>query len=206
MLLPEQIKKIKDIDNPATRQRYIKYYQLPEDLRQTIFSEEVARKIGLISQQNNLSEAQLWRFSYLIGLVLLGETPTSEFPKEVQKQCQTNEVQANLLAQAVIKEIFYPVKESLRKIHGLTAGVGASIPAISPTAEIIPAKEMPVSIAVKPAPVPPAPLIKEIAKEMPKPVAPPSLPAAPKKQANPSPRAFPVPQLDNNILDLKNLE
>ena len=52
---PNIVKKLKSITNPLIRKRYLKYFQLPQDLRQIMFALETADKINKISQKNNLN-------------------------------------------------------------------------------------------------------------------------------------------------------
>ncbi len=124
MLTPEQIKKIQAIDHPLIRQRYVKFYQLPADLQDIMFSEETANKIWKIGKEDNqFSDDQLRWLAYFTGLVILGETPLNQFSQKIQEKCRVDETKAKNIIQEIAKEIFAPVKESLKKVlnHGKKA-------------------------------------------------------------------------------------
>ena len=117
MPIPVQIKKIQGILDPLIKQRYLKYFQLPQDIRQIMFTVETADKIRAIGQKNNLNKDQLWWASYTVGMILLGETNIVDFVKTLQEKCSLTEEPARQLARDINQAILLPVKESLKKIH-----------------------------------------------------------------------------------------
>lgn len=117
MPIANPIKKLAGIAEPLIRQRYLKYFQLPQDLRQIMFAVETADKIRVISQKNNLNKDQLWWASHTVGMILLGETNIVDFVKTLQEKCGLAEEPARQLARDINQDIFLPVKESLKKIH-----------------------------------------------------------------------------------------
>ncbi len=114
---PPPIKKLEGIINPLIKRRYLKYFQLPQDLRQIIFAVETADKIRAVAKKNNLTKDQLWWFSYSVGMVLLGETHIRDFVKSIQEKCKLGEEPARQLAREVNQVIFLSIKESLKKVH-----------------------------------------------------------------------------------------
>lgn len=116
-LTPEQIQKIKRIANPLIRERYVKCFQLPQDIRQAIFNVESANKMNEISRKNNLKLEQAWRASYISGLILLGETNIVDFVKTLRDKCRLSDAQARQLARDINAAIFLPIKDSLKRIH-----------------------------------------------------------------------------------------
>ncbi len=120
MLTPHQIKQLQDITDPLIRQRYFKYFQLPQDLRKTIFSEETASKMLEIAKKNNLNDDQTWWASYIAGMILLGETNIIDFLRSVEKECNLERESARQLARDINSAIFLPVKDDLKKIHKIS--------------------------------------------------------------------------------------
>jgi len=117
MPTPSQMKKAQEITDPLIKQRYLKYLQLPEDLRQIMFTEETASKIYQVGGKNNLNENQLWWASHTAGMIILGETNIVNFVKTLQEKCKLTEEPARQLARDINQAIFLPVKENLKKIH-----------------------------------------------------------------------------------------
>lgn len=119
MLTPAQIKKIEKISDPVIKKKVLRYFQLPEDIQKTFFAVETADKVRKVSLANKLTDIQLWRFSYVVGLILLGETHIAEFLKTIRKDCGLTEPAARQLARDINKEIFLPLKDSLKKVHNV---------------------------------------------------------------------------------------
>ena len=117
MPTPSQMKKAQEITDPLIKQRYLKYLQLPQDLRQIMFNEEIADKIHQAGEKNNLNENQLWWASHTAGMIILGETNIVNFVKTLQEKCKLTEEPARQLARDINQAIFLPVKENLKKIH-----------------------------------------------------------------------------------------
>lgn len=117
MLTSRQIKNLQEINNPLIKQRYIKYFQLPQDLRKTIFSGETADKIMEIAKKNNLNDSQIWWASYITGMILLGETNIVDFLKSIEKECNLERELARRLARDINSIVFLPHKEDLKRIH-----------------------------------------------------------------------------------------
>jgi len=120
MLTSHQIKQLQDITDPLIRQRYFKYFQLPQDLRKTIFGTETANKIMEIAKKNTLNDNQIWWASYITGMVLLGETNIIDFLRSIEKECNLEREQARQLARDINSAIFLPVKDDLKKIHKIS--------------------------------------------------------------------------------------
>lgn len=114
------IKKTEGISDPLVKKRYIKYFQLPQDLRKTIFSEETASKMLEIAKKNNLNDDQTWWASYIAGMILLGETNIIDFLRSVEKECNLERESARQLARDINSAIFLPVKDDLKKIHKIS--------------------------------------------------------------------------------------
>ena len=83
-----QIRKLQDIIDPRIKQRYTKYYNLPESVRQALLNVETANKIKEIADKNNLNDAQLWSISYITGVIMLGEANIVNFLKAIEVECE----------------------------------------------------------------------------------------------------------------------
>lgn len=117
MISPAQMKKIEKISDPVAKQKYLKYFQLPQDIQDIFFTVETADKVRKVSKDNNLNDIQIWHFSYIVGMILLGETHITKFVQSIQEKCGLTEEMARQAARGVNREIFLAVKESLKKIH-----------------------------------------------------------------------------------------
>ncbi|MEA2113344.1 MAG: hypothetical protein U9P63_01645, partial [Patescibacteria group bacterium] len=117
MLSPSQVESLKNISDPLIKKRYLKFFQLPQTLRQTIPAVKTNDRIRKVAEKNNLNQEQLWNFSYIVGMVLLGETNITEFVKEIQEKCKMEEESARQVARDINQAVFLPVKEELKKIH-----------------------------------------------------------------------------------------
>jgi len=119
MLTPTLIKKIEKISDPLAKQRYLKYFQLPQNIQEIFFTVETADKVREVSLINKLTDIQIWHFSYIVGLILLGELHIAEFVKTIQKDCGLAEEAARQLARDINQEVFLPLKDSLKKVHNV---------------------------------------------------------------------------------------
>ena len=120
MPTPRVLQKIKNITNPLIRERYLKYFGLPQDIRQIFFAVETADEINAATERNKLSDKQAWSASYVVGMVLLGETNIVNFVKSLKEECNLDNESARQLARDINSAIFLPVKESLKKIHKIS--------------------------------------------------------------------------------------
>ena len=120
MPTPKQIKQLKKIDNLSIRKKYLKYFQLPNNLREIVFSAETADKIIKIAKKNNLNNDQIWQTSYITGMILLGEINIINFLESIEKECKLEKEAARQLARDINSAIFLPVKDDLKKIHNIS--------------------------------------------------------------------------------------
>lgn len=118
--MPNLIKKIQDIIDPLIKQKYIKYYNLPKKLQETLFAVETAIQIKKIAEKNVLNDAQIWSISYIVGMIILGEINIIDFLKSVEKECNLERESARQLARDINSAIFLPVKDDLKEIHKIS--------------------------------------------------------------------------------------
>ncbi len=161
-----QIEQIKKIDNPLVRRKYTKLLQLPKNLQEAIFGVNTANTIEKIAKDNDLTSEQLWQFSYLVGMILLGELHIAEFIKGIQEKCKTSHEISRNLARQINKELFLSLKEDLKIVHKIPKwpreDEGKTPPPIAkpapqqptppPTAKPVPPVARPVPPAIRPTP------------------------------------------------------
>lgn len=146
-----QIEQLKEISDPLVKRKYTKLLQLPKNLQEAIFDTKTADIIDKTAKDNNLTPEQLWQFSYLVGMILLGELHITEFIKGIQEKCKIpHEISRNLARQAN-KELFLPLKEDLKIVH--------KIPKWPREDEGQTPIARPVPPTIRPAPIKPAPPI-----------------------------------------------
>ena len=102
-LTPEQLRK--------------KYLELPEDLREAIFSIDSATVIQQIGKKHNLTVYQLGQLANDVGLVMLGLLPPREFIPRLQKDIEIDAEKARGIAKEVNEKIFAKIRESLKKVY-----------------------------------------------------------------------------------------
>lgn len=119
MLTKLQTEMLKNISDSSVKRKYLKFFQLSQELQEIIPSIETADKIRAVAKKNGLDKSQLWSFSYIVGMVLLGETSITEFVKEIQKKCELDEKSARQVARDINQLVFLPVKEELKEIHNI---------------------------------------------------------------------------------------
>ncbi len=136
MLTPQQIQttiKIQQITNPVIRERWMRFFQLPEDLQEAIFSEKTNKQILEITKQKHLINFQTSILFSLIGSFLSGEIPPNKLTRTIQEECLLEEIETQELVSQLAKKIFSPLKDSLQKIYGLTPEIKTEEPKLSPT-------------------------------------------------------------------------
>lgn len=203
-LTPDQIRILKRISNPETRQKYTIYYQLPQKVQDIIFATETAEKIQkIILKRYKLSREQLWLGSYITGMVLLGITALKEFSHTLEEKLEVAPDIAQSISRDINKQIFAEVSEELKEIHKelskeAESEVKPEEKEPSPPTPIRPPR-LPEERRDKPA-VPEVPEVKAELERPPiiEPPEVPSEPETPKKLEDTGPR------IKGNVVDLKN--
>lgn len=120
-----------------------KYENLPEDLKNAIFSVESSDAIQKISKNYGLMIDQMGELASETGLVMLGFTHPKDYIKNLSGRLGVDIETAKKIAQEINVEIFSKIKETLKKLHGISEAETPS--------EIAPVSKPPVS---PPAPQP----------------------------------------------------
>ena len=94
-----------------------RYKNLPPDLKDAMFSEEVTDKIMNISNKYGLYVDKMGDLGNEIGRVMLGLTHPKDFIANLSKRLGVDMEKAKSIAKDVNEQIFGPVRESLKKLH-----------------------------------------------------------------------------------------
>lgn len=94
-----------------------KYKALPSELKDAIFSEEVAEKIQEIGGKYELYIDKIGELGNESGRVMLGLTHPKDFIKNLSERLGVDMEKAKEIAKDVNEQIFAKVRESLKKLH-----------------------------------------------------------------------------------------
>jgi len=99
-----------------TKEQFRKIFEnLPQELQETIFSEETANSIESICEKNDYNNSpEIARYT---GRVLMGLILPEEFENLLEKELKIKKVTAKEIAREINRFIFYPVKELLSSIN-----------------------------------------------------------------------------------------
>ena len=95
-----------------------KYEQLPEDLKEAIFSVEMTEAIKGIGAKYKLAIDKIGALANESGMVMFGATRPKDFVSNLMSRLGVNMETANKIASDVNSQVFLKVRESLKKLHG----------------------------------------------------------------------------------------
>jgi hypothetical protein len=95
-----------------------KYRQLPEAVKEAMYSVETSDAVLAIGKKYNLHIDQIGLLAEEAGLVMLGLTPSYQFIDSIQKKLGVNRATAENITLDVNTEIFLPIREFLRQSGG----------------------------------------------------------------------------------------
>jgi len=124
-----------------TKEQFWKLYEkLPEELKDSIFSEETAENIGNICERNKVEGEKISGVAKYTGRVLLGVLPPDEFQTTLEKEVRLKKEVAKKVGQEINRFIFYPVKSSLEELYRVEIAPAApptvETPEVKPTPEV----------------------------------------------------------------------
>jgi len=94
------------------------YEQLPDDLKDAVFSEQTAENIGNVCEKNNITdEKQISQIAKLTGDVILGLLPPQEFKQSLEKEVKLKPEIAKKIDFGIHRFVFFPVKHSLNALY-----------------------------------------------------------------------------------------
>jgi len=136
------------------------YKRLPFDLKKTIVSSETRQRLQAVVERHQLYSDQADDLEMETTLVMLGLRPPTDFITNVKNALNVSEEKARAIAEDINAEIFRPVRESLKKIHGITSDqqpTTSNPQPITQTTPVIPAIPKPPTPIVPKPPIPPPP-------------------------------------------------
>ena len=99
-----------------------KFNLLPENVRKTLTSVHVEEHILSIGRSHKLHVDILDELADETGLVMLGLTHPRNYVEHLSERLGISNDEAVSLARDVNAQIFSPIRESLKKVHGLRGG------------------------------------------------------------------------------------
>jgi hypothetical protein len=182
------------------------YASLPEEIRELLAAPETYAAIDTIAAKYGIDGVERGLLSQATSRILLGTLKPNEYVATIIRYLDIDQSQAALIAQEINRDIFNPIKERLKELHGtekqasdtMTEATTAS--AATPTKMAEPAPARPAFVVPRPSaePAPKAPSILEsklgsafTVRKDPLPSATPIAPVSPAKpsvssQANPT--------------------
>lgn len=108
------------------------YEKLPQDLKETIFSESTAEDIWNICDRNEIPGEKISEVARYTGRVLLGLLPPNEFQEALEKELGIESETAKKVAREIARYVFFPVKSSLEELYKIEITPAGVRPAPTP--------------------------------------------------------------------------
>lgn len=103
-----------------TQEKLLELYEkIPQNVREAIFSVDVAGKISAAGKRFGLSIEETGILATTAGLVMLGALHPRDFIQTLEKGLKMERSKAIDIAKEINHEIFFPIRESLKRIHGM---------------------------------------------------------------------------------------
>lgn len=96
-----------------------RFRDLPDDLQNAVFSPNTADAILAVGKKAGIAIDKIGELADETGLVMLGLTPPGEFIRNLTKRLEVDPEKAKAIAEEINQKIFQPVRESLKRVHGL---------------------------------------------------------------------------------------
>ncbi|KKT29755.1 hypothetical protein A3G55_04495 [Candidatus Giovannonibacteria bacterium RIFCSPLOWO2_12_FULL_44_25] len=112
---------MKTVDNKKRQAISEALEKLPEDLRGALFAPETTDAVQAVGKKAELTIDKIGELADETGLVMLGITSPSDYVKNLTSRLAVPAEKARAIAEEINKKVFQPVRESLKKIHGLGA-------------------------------------------------------------------------------------
>jgi len=108
------------MENDSQEKLIDRYDKLPEDVQSAIFSSESAEIIQKIGQDYKLNIRQVGILADEAGLLMLGVNSPKEFVQNLNKRLEVDKDTVQKIVREINTRIFAKIRESLRKIHGIS--------------------------------------------------------------------------------------
>ncbi len=105
------------MDTPIDQQIQQRLAELPEDVRNTVLSADVGKRIQEIGADNKLHIDQINILENETLMVMLGFTDPSDFADTLIKQLSIPNEAAEKIAGDMAEKLFVPIRESMKKYY-----------------------------------------------------------------------------------------
>lgn len=96
------------------------YKRLPFDLKKAIVASETRQRLQVMAEKHQLSSDQAADLETEMALVMLGLRPPADLITNIKNALDVPVEKARAIAEDINTEIFRPIRESLKKIHGIS--------------------------------------------------------------------------------------
>jgi len=93
------------------------FESLPEELKETILSEETAETIRGICERHSVSDKVIPEVARLVGEILIGLLPPENLPRVMEKNLGIDKEKADSVSREINRFILFPVKDSLAEFY-----------------------------------------------------------------------------------------
>lgn len=104
---------------PTKEQIVAQYKKLPGDLQKLVVSEDLGTGIQLIGRDTGITPEQALDVEDEVVAILMGTSHPKDFIRNIQSKLNIDQEKARAIAERVNEEIFQPVRESLKLVHGI---------------------------------------------------------------------------------------
>lgn len=105
---------------------------LPDELKDTVLSEDTADSILSICQRYRVEDEKISKISELVGNSLMGLLPPDELQDSLEEEVNLDPEIAKKVSQEINRFIFYPVKEILSSFYEIEFVPGGKIIELTP--------------------------------------------------------------------------
>ncbi len=107
--------------NPQEKEQEImkRFLDLPEDVQKSLFSSITNEAILEVAKKHELTVEKIGELADETGLVMLGMTRPNEFIKNLERRLELPAAKAKEVAEDINQKVFFPIRESLKQIHGI---------------------------------------------------------------------------------------
>lgn len=111
-----------------------RYRGLPKDVQDAILSVDTAEIIREIGEKYKLMIDKIGELADETGLVMLGFTHPSQYVSHLAERLEMDKAIAKEIAEEINSKVFFPIRENLKKIHGVEPEEPAPTPGFGPQA------------------------------------------------------------------------
>ena len=93
------------------------YEQLPEELKDAIFSEKTSDEIYMACDKNNVEKEKIPAIAKITGNVMLGILPLEEFRMDLEREIGLQPDTAKKVFAQIHRFVFFPVRNELEQLY-----------------------------------------------------------------------------------------